>query len=167
MKRRLITALSLLIILLFITGCTIIGSSNSKITSNSKDSLIHGNWVSEDGSYYVFTKNSTYEWYKSIEDTNDNYQKGKLTFLNGQMAMEELGIQDDELSMIKSFEVKKENLYSVKLHVGQLISGGIDRSDILDKDGYYWLYIILINENNAIITNVQTTDVSQIKRVID
>lgn len=140
-------------------------SSNSAEQSEniSKDySNIYGNWLSNDGSYFVFNENNTLYWYKTKEDLNDNYFYGNIEILRDGEALDDLDISYDkiiDLAIQSKGKVNIDNIYSIKYMPTYLIIDGVDKTETnIPKDSYWKFLFISIDDNNAQVYNYNTSD---------
>ena len=141
------------LILLFATddkvNNTKINSADKNAIINNYEDAIYGKWTSQNGTLFVFSNDGKYGYYKDENDISDNYYKGPFEAVNGKEAMDDLGITDEEYNRsYKNITGKKDNIFAIKMYMETLHSEGIDKSDILDKNNYYF-FIFLISKDDS------------------
>jgi uncharacterized protein (DUF2147 family) len=119
-------------------------SSGEKNISNE----IYGEWVTKKGTLFIMNEDGTCGWYKSKDDRKDNYYSGKkITVLQGDEALKELGVNKEEQKS-NEFYSDSSTIFSVRLYFDYLISGGVDKSKQLNKDGYKWMMLKITDTVN-------------------
>lgn len=102
MKKRIITSVLAVVMLLSFTACENKNQSAPDANATAKtsmsdpiqnsDNLIYGKWAAQSGPMFAFTPDGRYLYYKDKNNTTDNYYKGSLTFLSGVKALADLKI---------------------------------------------------------------------------
>lgn len=145
-----------------LAGCGAKESSKSSKEDKFKD--IRGGWnsTSVGGSYWVFDKDDNFYWYKSSDDLEDNYYKGKMTKIyKGQDAADDLGITEDKIKTVlknSKGKVTIDNIYAFHLKPTYLISGGVDKSSTLKDSSEMKMLFVYIDENSAQAMNINSGD---------
>jgi hypothetical protein len=158
MRRALNMGLVVLILIVF-TSCNTDDSNQDKTLENAKKekiAVIYGKWASQIGTLFEYSEEGKYGYYKDKDDTTDNYYKGTLEVLNGEDAMNELGITYEEYkNTLEKYVGKEDNIFALKMYTEELHSEGIDKNDILDKNNYYFFAFFVSKDdlNKAIAIN--------------
>lgn len=123
------------------------------------ESLIYGKWVSENGTLFEISEDERYGFYMDKNDTSDYYYKGPLTLLAGAEAIEDLEITDEEyIQLFDSYTESEYYIFSLKMHLETLYSEGIDKSDTLYREDYYYFMFMIWGENRDRATVVNMSD---------
>ena len=130
--------------------------------------IIKNNWVAmEDGSYLEFGKQQTFKYYKSYEDTSDNYFTGKYRMYSGDDAVKQLtttykdyGITRDEIQRLirNNSAFKAENFVLVVLENDGMWMGGENVKDE-EWDSVYYGFLVT-NPNTSLLVINAVTDTS-------
>lgn len=166
MKNKIMFIIFFISIVISVSACSKNNSSKSADKKLSKMPII-GQWVTESGTLFEFTPDGRYGYYKNKSNTSDNYYKGPVRILNGQKALDDLKISDEEYNRkFKEMFGGKDNIYSIKMDMEILHSEGKDKSDTLDKSKFYYFAFYMspdktkawmINKEN--ISNMMVTKV--------
>ena len=127
--------------------------------------IIKNNWVAmEDGSYLEFGKKQTFKYYKSYQDTSDNYFTGKYRMFSGEKAVttltkyyEEYGITKSEIKSLISNNTafKEENFVLIVLeNDGQWMDG----ENVKDEawDSVYYGFLVNSPDTSLLLINAVT-----------
>lgn len=140
--------LFLVVLIITLLALTVACSNKSQTAEEAKDkALIYGKWVSETGTLFEFTEDGRYTWYRDKDNTIDNFYKGGLEVLSGEEAMADLGISEEEYNQTYTAYANRENIYSVRMHFEILHSEGVDKSESLNKEDYYYFMFMISIDN--------------------
>ena len=130
--------------------------------------ILKSNWVAmEDGSYLEFGKKKTFKYYKSYEDTSDNYFTGTYRIYSGSDAVKQLtttykdyGINKDEIQrLIRNNEAFREDNFVIVV----LENDGMwmDGENVKDEewDSVYYGFLVT-NPNTSLLLINAVTDTS-------
>lgn len=171
MRRVLILGIIVVFLLAVFTACNIDDNNQqNNLDEANKENIveIYGKWTSQQGTLFEFSDDGKYGYYKDKDDTTDNYYKGNLKIVNGKEAMDELGITADEYNnTYKKYVGKEDNIFALKMYMEELHSEGIDKSDILDKNNYYFFTFLISkdNSNKGIAINVSEPQEIEVTRI--
>ncbi len=156
MKNKIMAIMLIVFTLISVSACSKKSSSKSVDKELSQLSII-GQWTTEGGTLFEFTPDGRYGYYKNKSDTSDNYYKGPVRILNGQKALDDLKITDEEYNRaLKEMVGSKDNVYAVKMNMETLHSEGKDKSDILDKSKfYYFAFYMSPDKTKARVINME------------
>ena len=130
--------------------------------------ILKSNWVAmEDGSYLEFGKKKTFKYYKSYEDTSDNYFTGTYRIYSGSDAVKQLtttykdyGINKDEIQRLirnnKAF--REDNFVIVVLENDGMWMDGENVKDE-EWDSVYYGFLVT-NPNTSLLVINAVTDTS-------
>ena len=127
--------------------------------------ILKSNWVAmEDGSYLEFGKKKTFKYYKSYEDTSDNYFTGTYRIYSGSDAVKQLtttykdyGINKDEIQrLIRNNEAFREDNFVIVV----LENDGMwmDGENVKDEewDSVYYGFLVTSPNNSLLLINAVT-----------
>ncbi len=178
MKKRVITSILAIVMLLSFTACekeepatpnATIGISTSKPAKNS-DNLIYGKWAAdaENGPMFEFSTDGRYVYYTDKNNTSDNFYKGSVTILSSVKAIADLKITTQEyLDKYNNYAGGYFNVFSVKMKYETYQSEGADKSDTLNKEESLD-YMFMLSENSddkATIINLKDSTSTELTRV--
>ena len=127
--------------------------------------ILKSNWVAmEDGSYLEFGKKKTFKYYKSYEDTSDNYFTGTYRIYSGSDAVKQLtttykdyGINKDEIQRLirnnKAF--REDNFVIVVLENDGMWMDGENVKDE-EWDSVYYGFLVTSPNNSLLLINAVT-----------
>lgn len=142
--------------------------SDNKLTnvSDKDNEKLYGAWEGPNNMMFIFKSDGYCGWYKDKDCVTDNYYSGKeMKISNGQAALDELGIDAQEVSQ-SSFYQDKENIYSVYLYFDYLISKGTEKN----QKYTHWYLIKITSDGKADMINLSTFDqfeISKLKAIPD
>ena len=130
--------------------------------------ILSSNWVAMgDGSYLEFGKKQSFKYYKSYEDTSDNYYTGKYRIYSGSDAIDQItkhyseyGITRKEIKTLidNNSAFKEENFVLVVLENDGMWMGGDNVKDEEWVTPYYGFLVTSPNQSLLLINmNTATT----------
>lgn len=127
---------------------------------------LYGEWVeNEQNCLFIFNKDGSCYFYKDADDRSDNYYVGdEMLILNGQDALDDLGITADEASRIELYK-DASKVYSIKLYYTGLFSEGIDKSDKIAEGAYDWYMFTITGDGTAVAVNMHTFSVLELTKI--
>ncbi len=87
MKKYMWIIIASLLVLLSVLGLILFFNNKKASTSYDYEMISGKSFVLKDNSYIVFNEDKTFIWYKTKEDLEDNYYKGKYTVYRGENAI--------------------------------------------------------------------------------
>ncbi|OPZ85153.1 MAG: hypothetical protein BWY74_04003 [Firmicutes bacterium ADurb.Bin419] len=178
MKKRLITGVLAIVMLLSFTACgndkTTTPDATARITTSmpakNSDDLIYGKWAAdaENGPMFEFSNDGRYVYYTDKNSTSDNFYKGSVTILSSVKALSDLKITtQDYLDKYDNYAGGYYNVFSVKMKHETYQSEGADKSDTLNKEESldYMFMLSKDSDDKATIINMKDSTSTELTRV--
>lgn len=178
MKKRVITSVLAIVMLLSFTACEKKEPTTPDVTSvittsdpvRNSDNMIYGKWAAdaESGPMFEFSNDGKYVYYADKNNTSDNYYKGSGTILSGVKALADLKITtQDYLQKYNNYAGGYFNVFSVKMKNETYQSEGTDKSDTLNKEEELSYMFMLSGDSNdkATIINMKDSTSTELTRL--
>lgn len=181
MKRRVITSVLALLMLLSVTACEKKGQTGQEPTTPPvtvdgqslsdpiavSDDKVYGRWESENGPALEISTDGKYTYYLDKNNTSDNYYKGSVEFVVGPQAISELNLTLKEYAdKYDKYAGGFHNVVSLKLHYETFQSEGVDKSDTLNKSEYMTFMLLLSKDSDdkATLVNMADSTITEVSR---
>ncbi|NLL05337.1 MAG: hypothetical protein GX270_06015 [Clostridiaceae bacterium] len=181
MKKRVISSVFALIMLLSFTACEnkqsepnptmpIVTVDPNSMNNPLKDSndKIFGRWEAESGLAIEISTDGHYAYFLDKSNESDNYYKGPAEIHSSANALAETKISlQDYLGKYDTYTGGYYNLFSLKLHYETFQSEGEDKSDTLNKAEYMDFLFLLSkdSDDNARLINMADSTSTELIRV--
>ena len=181
MKKRVISSVFALIMLLSFTACekkqtepvptapiVTVDSNSVSDPLKSSDDKVFGKWEAESGLAIEISTDGRYAYFLDKSNVSDNYYKGPAEIYSGVKALADVKLSlQDYLSKYDTYTGGYFNLFSLKLHYETFQSEGADKSNTLDKSEYLHFLFMLSkdNEDKATLINMADSTSTEVTRV--
>lgn len=134
-----------------------IKSKISEDDTKKEDMPVCGEWVAENGILFTLGKDDRYGYYKNSKDTSDNYYKGPLAILQGNKALDELEVSQEEFNgTLKEYCGTADNVYSISMTSEMLHSSGIDKP--YEKKTLLFKFMFVISKEDKNVAEIVDVD---------
>lgn len=182
MKKRVISSVFALIMLLSFTACEKKGQTEPVQTApsvtvdstsvsdplQSSDNKVFGKWEAESGLAIEISTDGRYSYFLDKSKVSDNYYKGPVEIYSSVQALGDLKLNTQQyLEKYDAYTGGYYNMFSLKLHYETFQSEGADKSDTLNKEEYIHFAFMLSkdNEDKATLINMADSTSTEITRV--
>ncbi len=158
---KIIAVIALFILTVYIIFHTAIDSSKKPTVEPTKPTekvTIYNSWESSNGGEFIFKKDDTFYWFKTIND-DQNYYSGKYTYKTGLDAINDMGYNEQEFRKNFGDDIALEDVYSIEIIPNKAIIAGKDVTSTSIKPNTTWWYILIIRPDGSAMSYNKTLDV--------